>query len=118
MKKLALYSDQIPSISDAIDNELIALIGKPEPVIGYIPSNAAPQRKYYQERQAYYSRMGMDLRVYFELDSEYHPEMLESLLSCDGIHLSRTACSPAYNSLPLVIPGALLGLPLNIPNGV
>ena len=42
--------------------------------------------------------------------------LLSSL--CEGIHLSRTACSPAYNSLPLVIPGALLGLPLNIPNGV
>lgn len=30
----------------------------------------------------------MDLRVYFELDKDYHPDQLESLVSCDAIHLS------------------------------
>ena len=71
-----------------MDKELIALIGKSSPIIGYIPSIADPPRKYYKERQAYYSRMGMDLQVYFELDKEYQPNLLESLLSCDAIHLS------------------------------
>ncbi|HEY40793.1 MAG TPA: type 1 glutamine amidotransferase-like domain-containing protein [Dehalococcoidia bacterium] len=88
MKKLVLYSDQIPSISEKIDNELVTMLGKTNPIIGYIPSCADPQRKYYQERQAYYARLGMDLKVYFELDKEYHPELLEPLLSCDAIHLS------------------------------
>ena len=88
MKKLVLYSDQIPPLADDVDKELIALLGKSSPVIGYIPSNADPPRKYYKERQAYYSRMEMDLQVYFELDKEYQPNLLESLLSCDGIHLS------------------------------
>jgi dipeptidase E len=32
--------------------------------------------------------MGMVLRVYFELDKEYQPGLLDSLLSCDAIHLS------------------------------
>ncbi len=88
MKKLVLYSDQIPPLADEVDKELIALLGKSSPIIGYIPSVADPPRKYYKERQAYYSRMGMDLQVYFELDNEYQPNLLESLLSCDAIHLS------------------------------
>lgn len=88
MKKLVLYSDQIASVADKIDKELVTILGKSNPIIGYIPSNADPQRKYYKERQAYYSRLGMDLKVYFELDKEYHPNLLESLLSCDAIHLS------------------------------
>lgn len=88
MKKLVLYSDQIPSVADKIDKELVTILGKSNPIIGYIPSNADPQRKYYNERQEYYSRLGMDLKVYFELDKEYHPNLLESLLSCDAIHLS------------------------------
>ncbi|MFC2044922.1 Type 1 glutamine amidotransferase-like domain-containing protein [Chloroflexota bacterium] len=88
MKKLVLYSEQIPSVSDTIDEELVTLLGKSNPIVGYIPSNADPQRKYYKERQAYYSRLGMDLAVYFELDKEYHPNLFESLLSCDAIHLS------------------------------
>lgn len=88
MKKLVLYSDQIPSVADKIDKELVALLSKSNPTIGYIPSCADPQRKYYDERRAYYSRLDMDLKVYFELDKEYHPNLLASLLSCDAIHLS------------------------------
>jgi len=30
----------------------------------------------------------MDLQVYFELDKEFRPNLLESLLRCDAIHLS------------------------------
>jgi dipeptidase E len=88
MKNLVLYSDQIPPLADEVDKELITLLGKPNLRIGYIPSSADPQRNYYKERQAYYSRMGMDLTVYFELDKEYRPNLLDLLLSCDGIHLS------------------------------
>ena len=88
MKKLVLYSDQIPSTSEKIDKELLNLLDRSAPIIGYIPSCADPQRKYYKERQAYYSRLGMNLEVYFELDEEYHPDLLESLLSCDAIHIS------------------------------
>jgi dipeptidase E len=88
MKKLVMYSDQIPPLADKIDKELVTLLGKSKPVVGFIPSRADPQRKYYKERQSYYSRMGMDLQVYFELDIDYRPELLESLLACDIIHLS------------------------------
>lgn len=88
MKKLVLYSDQISPLSDKIDTELIALLNKASPVVGFIPSKADPHRKYYKERQAYYKRIGMDLRIYFELDNDFQPDMVNSLLSCDAIHLS------------------------------
>lgn len=50
MKKLVLYSDQIPPLADKIDEELVILLGNSNPTIGYIPSIADPQRKYYKER--------------------------------------------------------------------
>jgi dipeptidase E len=88
MKKLVLYSDQIPPLSSKIDNELKALFSEPNPRIGYIPSSSDPERKYYKERKAFYNQLGMDLDVYFELDKEYKPDLLDSLLACDAIHLS------------------------------
>jgi len=88
MKKSVSYSDQIPPITDKIDEELVVLLGKTNPIIGFIPSIADTDRYYYKERQTYYSRLGMDLEVYFELDLGYYPNLLESLLACDAIHLS------------------------------
>jgi len=88
MKKLVLYSDQIPPLTDKIDNELKTLFGIPDPMIGFIPSSSDPERKYYKDRQDFYKSLGMDLKLYFELDNEYQPDMLEQLLSCDAVHLS------------------------------
>ena len=68
MKKLVLYSDQIPLISSKIDIEMLASLNNPNPRIGYIPSTADRQRLYYYKRQEYYSRSGISLEVYFELD--------------------------------------------------
>ena len=88
MKKLVLYSDQIPPLTDEIDAELKKLFDKTNPRIGYIPSASDPERKYFRERKSYYYRLGMDMDVYFELDKEWKPDLLESLLDCDAIHLS------------------------------
>jgi dipeptidase E len=88
MKKLMLYSDQIPLLSNEIDTELKKLFDKPNPRIGYIPSASDPERKYYKERKSFYNQLGMDLDVYFELDKEWKPDLLKSLLDCDAIHLS------------------------------
>lgn len=88
MKKLILYSDQIPPITNKIDNELKSLLSKPNPRIGFIPSISDTERKYYRDRQAFYRQLGMNLEVYFELDNEYNPKLLDSLLRCDAIHLS------------------------------
>jgi dipeptidase E len=88
MKKLVLYSDQIPPLSDEIDVELKKLFNKSNPQIGYIPSASDAERRYFQECKSYYSRIGMDLEVYFELDNEWKPDLLKSLLDCNAIHLS------------------------------
>ncbi len=88
MKKLVLYSDQIPPLTNRIDNELKTLFNKPNPRIGFIPSTSDPERKYYEERKAFYNQLGIDLDVYFELDKEWKPDLLELLLDCDAIHLT------------------------------
>ena len=61
MKKIVSRSDQIPPTTDRVDSELITILSKASPIINYIPFNVDPQRKYYKERQEYYSRLGMNL---------------------------------------------------------
>ena len=85
---LVLYSDQMHPETAAVDGRLLDLIGRDRPRIGYIPSCSDPGRRYFQERQEYYSRLGITLSTYFELDEDYQPETLDVLLSCDAIHLS------------------------------
>lgn len=79
MKKLVLYSDQIPSVADKIDKELITILAKTNPIIDYIPSSADLQRKYYNERQEYYSRR-RDVCPLIDVSL-----MLVSVLSYDGV---------------------------------
>ena len=88
MKKLVLYSDQIPTLLDTIDKELLALFDKPNPLIGFIPATADHERRYYKDRQEYYSRIGIELSVYYGLEEDYDSESLSALLSSDAIHLS------------------------------
>jgi dipeptidase E len=88
MKKLVLYSDQVPALRNTADKELKNLFIKSRPTVGFIPSASDPERKYYNDRKAFYDQLGMDLSVYFELDVEWQPERLGKLLACDAIHLS------------------------------
>lgn len=48
MKKLVLYSDQEIPENAKVDEKLLALLNKPNPVIGYIPSASDPERKFYE----------------------------------------------------------------------
>ncbi len=88
MKKLVLYSDQVPDLRDTADKELKALFKEPHPKIGFIPSASDPERKYYNDRKAFYNQLGMELAEYFELDIKWKPDKLKALLACDAIHLS------------------------------
>jgi dipeptidase E len=90
MRKLVLYSDQIFPDTKKVDDELLDLLGKSNPTIGYIPSSSDSPRKsiYFEECRSYYNRLGMDLLLYFGLDTDYNPGKLEELLTCDAIHLS------------------------------
>jgi dipeptidase E len=88
MKKLVLYSDQIPELRNTADKELKKLFNKATPKIGFIPSASDPERRYFNDRKAFYAEIGMDLAVYFELDIKWEPDKLKALLDCDAIHLS------------------------------
>jgi dipeptidase E len=88
VKKLMLYSDQVPTLRNTADEALKKLIGKPHPGIGFIPSAGDPERHYFNDRKSFYNGLGADLSVYFELDEEWQPERLNTLLNCDAIHLS------------------------------
>jgi dipeptidase E len=63
-------------------------LGKSHPHLGYIPSEGDAQRRYYRDRVEWYARWGLTMPVYFELDRDYRPELLEELWECDAIHLS------------------------------
>ena len=86
MRKLVLYSDQILPATEKVDRELVVLMGHPSPTIGYIGSSPDPERKYYEERRAYYARLEMTLSTY--IDETYEPDQLEALFTCDAIHLT------------------------------
>ncbi len=86
--KLALYSDQVIPENAKVDQRLLALIGKENPTIGYIPSSSDPDRVWFKQKQAYYEALGARLSIYFELDVVFEPQKLRALLACDAIHLS------------------------------
>lgn len=71
-----------------MNEQLLNLIGKPHPIIGYIPSSTDPERTWFKKQQTYYKSLGADLSVYFELETEYESEKAKELFACDAIHLS------------------------------
>lgn len=88
MKRLILYSDQVPGKSGNVDMALIEMLNKDNPRIAYIPSHSDLTRKYFSQKKAYYGSLGIHDLVYFDIDLEYDAAMTDRLLACDGIHLS------------------------------
>ncbi len=88
MKKLVLYSDQVPDKSQKVDEALLQMINKTNPKVAYIPSRGDLTRKYYNQKKAYYHNLGIDNLIYFDIDVEYDPSKVTELLQCDAIHLS------------------------------
>jgi dipeptidase E len=86
--RLVLYSDQVNPTTRRIDAQLLDLIGKANPKVGFLPANADPTRQYYRACATYYQPLGVNLAPYFELDLRYQPDLLPELLACDAIHLS------------------------------
>jgi len=84
--KLALYSDQIPPLTDPIDARVRAWL--PEGArIGYIPSSPDHERFWFAGLQEYYRRYGFSL-TFFGLEDEFDESLLGELLTCDAIHLT------------------------------
>jgi dipeptidase E len=88
IRKLVLYSDQVIPENTKVDQRLLSLMGKQHPTIGYIPSSSDPERIWFKQKQLYYEALGLNLSVYFEIDTDYEPEKLNWLLTCDAVHLS------------------------------
>lgn len=84
--KLALYSDQIPPLTDLIDARVVTWL--PEGAkIGYIPSSPDHERFWFAGREEYYRRYGFSLE-FFGLEDEFDESRIDDLLACDAIHLT------------------------------
>ena len=86
MAKLFLYSDQIPPITDPIDERLFAMLPR-IPRIGYLPASPDSDRTWFKDRQTYYARYGATLE-FFGLEKEFQPDQIPDLFQCDAIHLT------------------------------
>ncbi|WP_025820264.1 Type 1 glutamine amidotransferase-like domain-containing protein [Shewanella marina] len=70
-------------------NQISALSqNKHTPQVAYIASSPDPKRQFYQQTQAYYAAMDMQLNCYLELEDNFDVGMVKQLLEADIIHLS------------------------------
>lgn len=83
-----LYSDQIIKENRKIDYELLRLLNKKNPSIGYIPSCSDLTRKYFNPKVQYYNELGISNIQYFDLDKEYDETKINDIFQSDAIHLS------------------------------
>lgn len=88
MLNLVLYSDQIIPANDKVDKRLLGLMDGRNGRIGYVPSGAEPDLRYYGDRQLYYSRLALQMDVFFDLDGDVSTSAKTRLFDCDAIHLS------------------------------
>jgi dipeptidase E len=86
--RLVLYSDQVIAANRKLDLEVLRMLGRSAPRIGYLSSAPDPARRFFDQKKAYYAQYGTIDLIYFE------PELLETrtaqeaLLACDAIHLT------------------------------
>lgn len=85
---IIFYSDQVLPENERMDRRFLDMVGKDSPRLAYIPSASDGTRKYYREKCEYYKRYGIEDLLYFDLNKEYDPSLIEDLLACDAIHLS------------------------------
>lgn len=83
-----LYSDQIIKENRKVDYELLRLLNKKNPSIGYIPSCSDLTRKYFNPKVKYYNELGISNIQYFDLDKEYDEIKINDIFKSDAIHFS------------------------------
>ncbi|KAA0546955.1 hypothetical protein FZW96_13280 [Bacillus sp. BGMRC 2118] len=86
VKTLVLLSEL--TRSKPIDNKLKNLFEGRSFKLGYIPSQTDESRKYFHKAQEFFTYVGVNEFVYFDVDKEFDGSRLEELTSCDGIYLS------------------------------
>ena len=85
-RRLALYSDQILTVTDPIDAKLVEWM-PPGGTIGYLPSSPDPGRIWFESRVDYYARLGFKLQ-FFGVEDEFVESRILDLFCCDAIHLT------------------------------
>jgi dipeptidase E len=85
---IIFYSDQVIPANERLDRRFLEMVNKDKPKLAYIPSASDGTRKYYIEKCEYYKKYGIDDLLYFDLNKEYDPSLIDELLACDAIHLS------------------------------
>ncbi|QOR64774.1 Type 1 glutamine amidotransferase-like domain-containing protein [Cytobacillus suaedae] len=90
MGKLFFYSDQVVGSpgNRKLDNLLFAGKRANDIKIGYIPSTVDIEKKYFNVKSDYYREYGVQNIMFFDLYSEFNPQQMDELISCDIIHLS------------------------------
>jgi dipeptidase E len=93
---LVFYCDQATPEDDAIDRALCELLAArtARGRIAYIPSGPEPDRRFFRDRVAYYDRLGLDLALFHDPDSDAAPAGRERLFACDAIHLTGGQTAP------------------------
>lgn len=86
--KLVLYSDQIPTQTDCVDGRLLALLGKRQASMAYVPSAPDPSRVFYRNCKERYARLGIELLPYVDITDLESRAHLDTMLNADAIHLS------------------------------
>jgi dipeptidase E len=86
--RLALYSDQVIAANAAMDERVLRLVAVRQPRIGYVSSVPDPSRFYFEQKRAYYHRLGAELTMYVDSESKDLEGDLQTICSCDAIHLT------------------------------
>ncbi len=84
---IIFYSDQVIPGNERLDRRFLEM-NKDRPKLAYIPSASDNSRRYYREKCEYYKKYDIEDLLYFDLNKEYDPSLIEELLACDAIHLS------------------------------
>ncbi|MGI8386232.1 Type 1 glutamine amidotransferase-like domain-containing protein [Robertmurraya sp. P23] len=87
MQRLVLLSD-IDQLHPFLVFRLRELIGGKSFTLGYIPSQTDRERIYYNKSKPFFSSIGINNFVYFDVDEEYDERRMDELLRCDGVYLS------------------------------
>ncbi len=86
--RLAFYSDQEIPLNAAVDERVMALIGKSRPRIGYVASTPDPERRWFERKRAYYAALGVGLGPYVDAVTPPVDGAWVELMNSDAIHLS------------------------------
>ncbi|MDD2338463.1 MAG: Type 1 glutamine amidotransferase-like domain-containing protein [Geobacteraceae bacterium] len=86
---LVFLSDQLTRDNDETDYAIMSLLEeRNNHTIFYIPSQADKERFFYSRAVSYYSRFGIRVLDYFDLENEYDAKRIDELFQAGAVHLS------------------------------